>query len=169
MTGVAQTGAQLQLNALTGAAVPVVSGSAPTWIPGLYWIDTSSGNAIKTWNGSTWSATTSVYLALLTADPTGLTTIASLTECADAGYVRQAVTFNSATSAVPSVSSNSSLIQFGPFSVNMTLGAQWLALVTSSTGTTGFLLETWTLSTPQQVLSTQSIDIAAGALNITQS
>lgn len=170
MTGIAQTGAQAELNSLTKVAIPVVSGTAPTWVPGLYWIDTGSGNAVKEWNGSTWAvANATYYLALLTADPTGQSTIAGLTEVTTTGYARVAVTFNAATAAYPSVASNASLIAFGPFTANMAIAAQWLALVTVPTGTAGFLLNTWTLSSPQQVSATQTIDIAAGALQITES
>jgi hypothetical protein len=166
MTGIAQTGAQLELNSLTGNAVPVVAGSAPTWIPGLYWINSSGGYSVNQWNGSSWVAAGSNYLALLTADPTGQTTIAGLTECGDSGYARIAVVWNNATAAYPSITANTSLLAFGPFTVNMSLGAQWLALVTVLSGTVGFLLNTWTLSTPQQVSATQTIDIAAGALQM---
>lgn len=168
MTGIAQTGAQLNLNSLTGAAVPVAQSSAPTWIPGLYWYDTVN-TLMKEWNGSSWVAVTSNYLALLTSDPTGQTTIAGLTEVTTSGYSRIPVTFSAATAATPSVALNSSLLTFGPMSANMTLAAQWLAMVTVSSGTVGFLLNTWTLSTPQQVSATQTINIAAGALQITQS
>lgn len=169
MSGVALTGAQVQLNALTGVSIPVVSTSAPsTPIPGQFWINVASA-PVNQWNGSAWVPATAGYLALLTADPTGQTTIAGLTECADAGYTRQLASFAPATSVVPSTTTNTSLIVFGPFSVNMTLPAQWLALVSSSSGTNGFLLETWALSAQEQVLQTQTVDIPAGALLITQS
>jgi hypothetical protein len=168
MSGVAQVGAQVQLNALTRAVLPVVSGSAPTWQPGMFWIDTGHSNAIKTWNGSTWVTDLNLYLALCTADPTGQTTIAGITECADAGYARQACPFVLASATYPSIASNSGLIVFGPFSVNMALPVQWAALVSASSGTSGQLEQTWTLSQQWQVLATQTIDIPVGALTITQ-
>jgi hypothetical protein len=109
------------------------------------------------------------YLALLTADPTGSTTITQLAECTDSGYSRQAVDWNPAAAGTPVSIQNSALITFGPFSVNMTLPCQWLALISVPTGTTGLLLETFTLSSPQQVLATQSITLAPAALTITDS
>lgn len=169
MTGIAQSGAMTELNNLTMVSIPVVAASAPAGIVGGFWINTSSGNAVMQWNGSTWVSATNHYLALLTADPTGQTTIAGLSECTDSGYSRVQVAFSAATAASPPVASNSSLLTFGPFSVNMSLPCQWLALVTSSSGTTGLLLNTWTLSTPQQVSATQSITLAANSLQITTS
>jgi hypothetical protein len=166
MTGMTQTGAQIQLNAVTGAAVPIVGGSAPASIPGLYWVDSGT---VKSWNGSAWVAAVNPYMVLLTADPTGLVNISDLSEVTDSGYARVQTTFSPATGAYPAVALNASLITFGPFTVNMSIPAQWLALVSVSTGTTGLLLNTWTISVPQQVSATQTIDIAAGALSITQS
>lgn len=169
MPGLAQVGAQTELNSLTGVAIPVVSNSAPTWVPGMYWINTGSGNSINTWNGVAWVTAGSNYLALLTADPTGLTTIAALTEVTTTGYSRVAVSFNAATAASPSVTSNSNLIAFGPMTANMTAPASWVALVTVASGTVGLLLNTWSITPPQQVSATQTVDIAAGALQITLS
>jgi len=83
MTGMAQAGAQIQLNALTGYGITIVASSAPTGFVGGTWINTSSGNSVNTWNGVAWVAAGLPYLALLTADPTGSTTIAQLAECAD--------------------------------------------------------------------------------------
>lgn len=169
MTGMAQSGAQVQLNALTGYSLPVVAASAPAGLIGGTWINTSSGNSINSWNGVAWVTAGLPYLALLTADPTGNTTIAQLAECADSGYSRVQVIFGPASSAYPSVSANTNLLTFGPFGVNMTLPCQWLALVSSASGTTGLLLNSWTISSPQQVSATQTINVAAAALTITQS
>jgi hypothetical protein len=169
MTGMAQSGAQTQLNALTGYSLPIVAASAPSGFTGGVWINTSSGNSVNTWNGAAWVAAVLPYLALLTADPTGNTTVAQLAECPDSGYSRIQVTFGAATAAYPSVASNVSLLTFGPFSVNMSLPVQWIGLVSVASGTSGLLLNSWTISTPQQVSATQTINIAAGALQVTQS
>lgn len=171
MTGIVQGGAQRALNSLTGSVVPVVSSSAPgTPTPGLYWINTSAGNSVNEYNGTAWVVAPAQYwIALLTADPTGLTTIAALTEVTTTGYARTACVFTPATATNPSVISNSSLLTFGPMTANMTLAAQWAALVTVASGTVGHLHFTWTLDQPQQVLATQEIAIAAGTLSITQS
>jgi hypothetical protein len=169
MTGIGQSGAQVQLNALTNVSIPVVQGTAPTGVNGGWWINSSSSYTVNMWNGSAWIAAANNYLALLTADPTGQTTIAGLSECGDSGYARVQVAFTAATAASPSIAANSSLLTFGPFSVNMSLPVQWLALVTPASGTTGLLLDTWTISSPQQVSATQTINIAASALQITTS
>jgi hypothetical protein len=169
MTGIAQTGAQISLNCLTRSVPPVVSSTAPTWVPGMYWVDTGHSNAIKAWNGSAWVTDLNLYLALCTADPTGQTTAAGISECTDSGYARQAAAFINASAAYPSVSSNSGLIVFGPFNVNMSLSVQWAALVSAVTGTTANVHETWTLSQQWQVLATQTIDIPVGSLTITES
>lgn len=169
MTGISQAGAQTQLNALTGYSAPIVASSAPAGFIGGYWINTSSGNSINEWTGTTWVTSVLPYLALLTADPSGLTTIAALAECTDSGYSRIAVTFGPASAAYPSVATNTGLLTFGPFSVNMSLPVQWIAMVSVASGTAGLLLNSWSISAPQQVQSTQTINIAASALQITQS
>jgi hypothetical protein len=161
-----QTGAQIQLNLLTKAVIPVVQASAPVWEPGLYWIDTSAANAIMEWNGSSWvSVASAPYLALLTANPAGVTTVAGLTEDTTAGYARVACPFSLASAGPPVTISNSSLVTFGPYSANQALSVNWAALVTTSSGTGGFLLEIWTIQ-PQQVLQTATINIAASSLQI---
>ena len=170
MTGIALQGAEIQLNALTALTIPLVQTSTPgSGNLGQYWVAAASG-AISIWNGSSWvSAPTAYYLALLTADPTGLTTIATLTEVSDPTYARQQVVFGAATNTAPSQSTNTAQITFGPFTNNMTLPAQWAALVSVVSGTSGLLLGTWTLNQPQQVLATQSINVAAGQIEITTS
>lgn len=169
MTGLAQSGAQIELNALTGYSLPIIASSAPAGFTGGIWINSSASYTINSWNGSSWVTAALPYLALLTADPTGSTMISQLSECSDSGYSRIQVTFGAATTAYPSVSSNEFLLTFGPFSVNMSLPCQWMALVSVSSGTAGLLTNSWTISSPQQVSATQSINIAAGALTITQS
>jgi len=169
MTGVAQQGSMLQLNALTSTSAPIVNTSTPgSGIIGQYWVNASNASVISQWNGASWVAAITPYVALLTSDPTGLTTIASLSECADSGYARQQATFTAAGATVPVTTSNSALLTFS-FSVNMAFPIQWMALVSVATGTTGTLLQTWTLNSPWQVLATQSINFAAGALVITDS
>lgn len=170
MTGITQNGAQRSLNSLTGTVVPIVSNSAPTPVPGLYWVDTSSGNTVKEHNGSAWvAAPAQFFLALLTADPTGAINVSDLTEVTTTGYSRVACVFSPASASVPAVISNSSLLTFGPMTANMAVAAQWAALVTAASGITCKLQYTWALDTPQQVLQTQTIQIAAGQLTIAQS
>lgn len=169
MTGIMQTGAQRSLNSLAGAVPPVVASSAPTPVPGLYWINSSGGYSVNEYNGSAWVAAGNYYLALCTADPTGSTTIAQLQEVTTAGYSRIQVQWNFALSTFPSQISNSNLLQWGPMTANMALAAQWVALVTVASGTVGYLLYTWAMNAPQQVLATQYLSIAASQVTITQS
>lgn len=174
MTGVALQGAAIQINALTGDTIPIVQTATPSsGNLGQYWVAAASG-AVSIWNGSAWvSAPAAYYLTLLTADPTGLTTIAALTEVVDSNYSRQQVVFgNASTVSAPSTTSNTAIITFGGisgFAANMPLPAQWAALVSVSTGTTGLLLGTWLLNQPQQVLATQQINVAVGEIIVTTS
>lgn len=96
-------GAQALANKIGGLARPVISASAPAWVPGLDWVNTSGTPAIFEWNGASWvnASTLGNYIALLTADPTQAgaqdggyaMTISDLVEDATAGYARQPVTF----------------------------------------------------------------------------
>lgn len=96
-------GAQALANHVGGIVHPYIGTTAPTWVPGLDWINTSSGAALYQWNGSAWVAANTLgnYIALLTADPTQAVTqggsyamnISDLVEDLTAGYSRQSVTF----------------------------------------------------------------------------
>lgn len=166
---IAEFGAAGIANHLAGSAVPVVAGSPPTWFPGLYWIDTSSGNAVKTWNGSAWvTGAGSRFLALLSADPVAANAvnITDLTEITTAGYARQSVTFAHSSTSYPSSLSNSNLITFGPMSAGMVNAVQWVAMVTVASGTTGYFLMSWIMPSSVQVNSSQSIQIGVGELVI---
>src|ERR1700728_984515 len=110
MTGIAQQGAMTQLNALTSVAAPIVNTSTPSsGVYGQYWVNASSASNVKQWNGTTWVTAVLPYIALLTADPAGLTTIAALSECTDTGYARQQVTYSVASATVPVTITNSNL------------------------------------------------------------
>ena len=162
-------GAEAVLNLLGGLAVPVVSGSAPTGKPGLYWIDTGSGNAVKYYNGSAWVVDNgNRYLALLTANPAGVTSMAGLSEITTAGYARQQVTWGNPSAAYPSVLTNTNTITFGPMSADMLVAATYMALVTVSTGTAGNIDYAWNIPA-QQVETSQNIQIAIGQLTLSMS
>jgi len=166
---IAEFGAAGIANHLSGAAVPVVASSPPTWFPGLYWIDTSSGNAVKTWNGSAWvTGAGNRFLALLSADPVAANAvnISDLTEITTAGYSRQAITFAHSSTSYPSSLSNSALLTFGPMTAGMTNAVQWAAMVTVASGTTGYFLMSWLLPTSIQVNASQVIQIGVGQLVI---
>lgn len=172
-----QVGAQILANKIAGNVPPSIGTSAPTWIPGLDWIDTTSGATLKSWNGAAWiTGATPHYIALLTASPftSGpgggpAQAITDLVELTTSGYARQAYPCSNATAAYPAVVANSGTITFGPMTASMTLSAQWAALVTASSGTAGLLLYFWTLDTPQQVSVSQSIQIPVGDLSLSES
>src|ERR1700691_4567224 len=172
----AATGA---LNQLTGAVTVAASasGSPPTWVPGLYWYNTTTP-ALEQWNGSAWTATgiglyptaATRYLALLTQDPgaNGVVNLsdAGFVECATSGYARQSCAFPVLTGSAtyPGTVANTSAITFGPMSATMLLPVQWVAMVTVVSGTTGYFLASWAASAPMLVSISQSIQIGAGAL-----
>lgn len=161
-----RTGARAAMNNALGKVLPVVNGVAPTWKPGMWWIDTGAGNAIKRWNGSSWVVDSGVrYLALLFSAPAEDVTIAAMNEITTTGYARVAATLDFATDADPTVVLNTNLITFGPMSVDMTVPATHAALVDVSSGTSGQVLYTWELDLAQQVNASQTIQVAIGQLS----
>jgi hypothetical protein len=179
---VAQWGAASLLNHICGQAQPYVGATAPTsWIPGQVWVNTSEGNAIYTYNGTSpystsgWAAAPGQYLALLTSDPATsgsgggpAVLISDLVEDQTSGYGRQSVTWSQITQSTatvpPAQASNTNTVTFGPYTANQELAVQWAALVTAQTGTVGLLLYTWDLDTIEQVEVSQPIIIPAGSL-----
>jgi hypothetical protein len=172
-----QIGAQSLANHMAGVVPPFIGTSAPTWVPGLAWINTTSGAVLYSWNGSAWvSGAAGRYIALLTASPftSGpgggyAQAISDLVEVTTSGYARQSVTFGAAAGAYPAPVMNTNLLTFGPMSASMTLPAQWAAMVTAVSGTSGLLLYFWNLDTPQQVGVSQNIQIPIGSLALVES
>jgi hypothetical protein len=170
--GIAQVGAQANLNYLAGNVVTIRQATAPTWVPGLCWVPSVivgslAANVPCTWNSSAWVADTGArYLALLSADPGEATTIAALTEITTPGYARQLVTFANATAADPSIIQNTAPIVFGPMTADMAVAAGWAALVTVVSGVTGLCLYTWPLTPPERVAISQTVDVATGFCQI---
>ena len=164
-------------NKVAGNVPPTIQTSAPTWIPGMDWVNTTSGAVLETWNGAAWVVGQATrYVALLTASPftSGpgggyAQSISDLVEVTTTGYARQVCAFANATAAYPAVSANSGILTFGPMTAGMVLAAQWAALLThASTGNTGLLLYSWQLDTPEQVAVSQSIQIPVSALSLAQ-
>ena len=101
-----EIGAQALANKIAGNVPPYIGTSSPTWIPGLEWINTTSGAAAVLVERRAWVAgAQGRYIALLTASP--LTSgpgggyaqaITDLVEVTTAGYSRQSVTFTNAAS-----------------------------------------------------------------------
>jgi hypothetical protein len=168
-------GAQLSLNLLGGGMTFAAQSSAPTYVPGLVWINTGSSNTPNFWNGTTWVAGGSRYLALLTADPNtsgagggAAVNVSDLVEVTTPGYARAQVTLGLASSVIPSVITNSGLVTWGPMTSDMTVAAQWVALVTNASGSSGVLLYTWS-GISEQVTASQTIQVPASLLTLSQS
>lgn len=111
---------------------------------------------------------TTTYLALLTALPTDDTTMAQLAEVTTAGYARPTVAWTAATATSPSSAQNVGLLSFGALVADMVSPAVALALVTVATGTAGQIRLWWELDQPMQLLTGQTLQIAPGALTMTQ-
>lgn len=143
----------------------------------------TTDRAILNWTTGTslggWTPPTTVYVALLTADPSIIAAIPTdpqmteLTELSATGYARQVVTFSAATapgSGGLSQSQNSNLLTFGPFtgaggsSTAVTFGA----LVTVATGTAGEVISTWQWDNPILAPQNQSITIPIANMTLTQ-
>lgn len=171
---ISQYGGQLTLNKLCGKDTPIIGGTeaaaSAAWVPGLVWVDTSSGVVAKgssTGVVGTWAASTgNRYLALLTISPASAITVADVAACelTTAGYARAAVTFTAASAAYPSVTFNNGLVTWGPFSADMAQAVRWIALVSSSSGTGGSFLYWWTLPEAVQAPASQPIQIPTGGL-----
>jgi hypothetical protein len=170
----AQFGDMGLVNTLSGQAAPVASAfaSPPAWIPGLVWYDTTNA-LLKEWNNSAWVSSPTPgarWLALLTSDPvaSGVVNIsdAGFTEMTTSGYVRVPVTFTNATTGYPSQASNAALLTFGPMVASMIVPIQWVAMVTSASGTSGQMLCSWALSAAVQVAASQAIYVSPNQLII---
>lgn len=121
-------------------------------------LDAKTGRATQT------SRTT--YIALLSAAPSASTTLATMTEITTSGYSRQSCTWT-APSGTPRSSSNSALLTFGPFSADPP-NVTHCALVSAASGTTGDLIDSWSLDTARDGINGDSLTIAIGALVLTQ-
>jgi hypothetical protein len=143
----------------------------------------TTDRAILNWTTGTslggWVPPTTVYVALLTADPSIIAAIptdphlSELTELSATGYSRQVVTFSSASSPGSgglSQIQNSNLVTFGPFTgaSGSSTATTFGALVDHATGTTGQVIQTWQWDNPIVVPQGQSITIPIGDLTLTQ-
>jgi hypothetical protein len=138
-----------------------MAGTTATWAGKA--LDFLTGRAVA------YTAPRSTYLALLTADPSDdsgtpidMTTLAEVTT---AGYARQQVVWTAPT-GVPMVTANNALLFFGPFTANMVDAAQFAALVTTASGTTGEVIYVWPIDDPLQAATNESLQITAGALTL---
>jgi hypothetical protein len=185
-----QYGAEYVANKISGVATPFIGASAPgTWIVGQEWINTS-GSVLNVYDPhtSTWvTGPYERYLCLLTSDPTvagpggglavNISDIAAI-EDTTAGYLRQPITFAAANASEPTSFTNTNTVTFGPYTANQALPIGWAALIgvpfadsssytpIASTVLNGLLLYVWQVPVAQQVLSTQSIQVAPGTFEI---
>jgi hypothetical protein len=128
--------------------------------------------AIAAATGQAVATLTTCYMALLTAAPAAGTdaTMAAETDYGATGYTRQALTtssaWNAATSASPSVISNTASITWGPTSSSPGTTVTW-GMLTDSTGSgaggTAVLEIAYLLTTPRTPISGDSVQAAAGA------
>lgn len=114
------------------------------------------------------------YLALLTAIPdepamVDALTMALMAEVTTPGYARPLVTWTPATNASPSTTGNVGLLSFGALTADMASPAVAVALVTTATGVAGEIRMWWQLDQPMQLLTGQTLQVAPGALTMSQS
>jgi hypothetical protein len=125
--------------------------------------------AVKAATGQAVTATTTLYMALLTAAPAAGTdlTMAAETEYGATGYARQPITtasgWNAATSASPSVISNSAVLTWGPTSSSPGTTVTWGMLCDAVSGTTANLWIAYLLTTPRTPISGDSVAAAISA------
>lgn len=104
MAGQASQSAAMSLaNHLGGIGGVHLGTTAPTYVPGLSWVNTTSGAVYMVWNSVAWVAgPATLYVALLTGDPSQAgsgggyaETLADIVTVEDttSGYARQPVTF----------------------------------------------------------------------------
>jgi hypothetical protein len=137
-----------------------MAGTVPTWAGNA--LDFLTGRAVA------YTAPRNTYLALLIADPGGDTDTIDMTtlpEITTAGYARQQVVWT-APSGSPMTTANNALLFYGPFTADMVDAAQYAALVTTASGTTGDVIYVWPIDDPLQAATNESLQIAAGALTL---
>lgn len=112
---------------------------------------------------TTYTAPTTVYVALFTAAPSGS---GGGTEVSGGGYVRQAITFGAPTGGSPSTATNSALVQFP------TATASWGTIVAAAifdASTGGNMLEYGTLATSKTVGSGDAFAFPVGSYSVSAS
>jgi hypothetical protein len=112
-----------------------------------------------------YTAPRNTYLALLIADPGDPADLTTLAEVTTPGYARQQVVWTAPTGD-PMTTQNNGLLFYGPFTADMTDAAQFAALVTSASGTSGDVLFVWPIASALLAVTNESLQIAAGALTL---
>ena len=124
------------------------------------------GIALDAKTGRATQTARTTYLALLTTAPTATTTLATMAEVTGTGYSRQSVTW-AAPSGTPRSTSNTNVITFGPFSFDPA-SVGWVALVSAASGTTGDLIDSWSVDVARDATTGDSITLAASAISLVQ-
>ena len=128
--------------------------------------------AVKAATGQAVTATTTLWMALLTAAPAAGTdaTMASETEYMGGtanGYARQSITtasgWNAATSASPSVISNAAVLTWGPTTTSPGTTVTWGMLVDAASVNTANNWIAYLLTTPRTPISGDSVSAAISA------
>lgn len=130
--------------------------------------DVWAGNALDFLTGRAvaYTAPRSTYLALISGNPGDDDwTLATLPEITTAGYARQQVTWTAPTGS-PAATHNNALLFFGPFTADMLDAANYAALVTAASGTTGAVIFVWPIDNPLLAVTNESLQIAAAALSL---
>jgi hypothetical protein len=113
-----------------------------------------------------YTAPRNTYLALASGNPDDDDwTMATLPEITTPGYARQQVVWTAPTGA-PMTTQNTALLFYGPFTADMLDSANYAALVTAQTGTTGEVIYVWPIDSPLLAVTNESLQIAAGALTL---
>lgn len=121
-------------------------------------LDALTGRATQT------AATT--YLALATTAPTDTALGTELTTPGSNGYSRQVVAWDAPTGD-PSMTDNTSLITFGPFTADLGIVTHIMLMDVSTGGTASNCLAYWSADVAKDPANGDSITIAAGALVMT--
>jgi len=109
-------------------------------------------------------ATGNVYLALLTATPTDTNlTMAAVTEYGATGYARQIFGPTAATAAEPSVTQNTGILTFGPFTAGTGATVTHAAVCDAVSGTAANIIGTVALTASRTPATGDSLQAAAGA------
>jgi hypothetical protein len=129
--------------------------------------------ALKAVTGQAVTATTTLYMAILTAAPAAGSDLTMAAESEYSvtpplwGYARQVMTsasaWNAATSASPSVISNSAIISWGPLTSGATGTMTWGELTDAATGTGANLWISYLLTTPRAPLVGDTVQAAISA------
>jgi len=127
---------------------------------------TGANKMLDALTGRASQSTYSGYLALATTAPTDTALGTEVTTPGTNGYDRQAVTWDAPTGD-PSMTDNSALITFGPFSSDLGNVTHIMLMDVSTGGTASNCLAYWQADVAKDPASGDSITIAAGALTMT--